>query len=122
MCRAPVLTLSLIISATVIIFFGMHCFSSMKIHSISATRTSDHIVEDIDLARLIGTVATVKDQLCRFKIRFADESFMRIFKHKPFFLWQTDLFLYLEGLDLCFTVYGIADIILIAENRTYRGA
>ena len=79
-------------------------------------------MEDIHLARLIGTVATIKDQLNRFKIRFADESFVRILKYQPFFFRQTDLFLDLEGFDLGLTVYGVADVILIAEDGTYRGA
>ena len=79
-------------------------------------------MEDIYITRLIGTIATIKDQLNRFKIRFADESFVRILKYQPFFLWQTDLLLDLEGLDLGLAVDGVTDIILIAEDRTYRGA
>ena len=122
MCRASVLALSLIKSATVIVFFGSHGFRSVEIHSISATRACNHIVEDIDLARFIGTVTTVKDELCRFEIRFADESFVRVLKYQPFFLGQSYLFLDLEGFDLRLTVHGVADIILIAENGTYRGA
>ena len=91
--RASVLALSLIESATVIVFFGAHGFRSVEIHSISATRACNHIVEDIDLARFIGTVTTVKDELCRFEIRFADESFVRVLKYQPFFLGQSYLFL-----------------------------
>ena len=79
-------------------------------------------MEDIYLARLIGTVASVKDKLHRFKIRFADESFVRVLEYQPFFLGYTDLLLDLEGLDLRFAVHCVADIILIAENGTYRGA
>ena len=94
----------------------------MEIHSITATGTGDNVVEDIYLARLIGTVATVKDKLYRFKIRFADESFVGIFEYQPFFLGQTDLLLYLEGFDLGLTVYRVTDIILIAKDGTYRGA
>ena len=116
MCRASVLTLSLIKPATVIVFLGTHCFSAMEIHSISATGTGDYIVEDIHLARLIGTVSTVKDELCRFEIRFADESFVRVLKYQPFFLGQPYLLLDLEGFDLRLTVHGAADIILIAED------
>ena len=94
----------------------------MQIHSITATGTGDNIVEDIYLARLIGAIATVKDKLCRFEIRFADESLVCVLEYQPFFLGQPNLFLDLEGFDLRLTVYGIADIILIAENGTYRGA
>ncbi len=94
----------------------------MQIHSITATGTGDNIVEDIHLARLIGTVATVTDKLYRFKIRFADESFVSVFEYQPFFLGQTDLLLDLEGFDLRLTVYGVADIILIAKDGTYCGA
>ena len=79
-------------------------------------------MEDIHLARLIGTVTTVKNKLCRFKIRFADESFVRVLKYQPVFLGQPYLLLDLEGFDLRLTVHGVADIILIAENGTYRGA
>ena len=68
----------------------------MQIHSITAAGTSDYIVEDINLTRLIGAIATVKDKLYRFKIRFADESFVRILKYQPFFFRHTDLFLDLE--------------------------
>ena len=79
-------------------------------------------MEDIHLTRLIGAIATVKDKLCRFEIRFADESFVRVFEYQPFFFRQTDLFLDLEGFDLRLTVYRVPDIILIAEDGTYRGA
>ena len=96
MCRASVLALPLIISATVIVFFGAHCFCSVQIHAITATRTGDYIVEDIYLARLIGTIATIKDQLNRFKIRFADESFVRVLEYQPFFLGQAYLLFDLE--------------------------
>ena len=61
MRRASILTFALIISATVIVFFGTHCFRSVEIHSISATRTGDYVVEDINFARFIGAVATIKD-------------------------------------------------------------
>ena len=115
MRRASVLALSLIISATVIVFFGAHYFCSVQIHAITATRAGNNVVEDIHLARLIGTIATVKDQLYRFKIRFADESLVGILEYQPFFL---DL----EGFDLSLIVYGVADIILISEDGTYRGA
>ena len=47
---------------------------------------------------------------------------MRILKYQPFFFRQTDLLLDLEGLDLGLAVDGVTDIILIAEDRTYRGA
>ena len=122
MRRASVLAFSLIKSATVIVFFGTHGLGSVEIHPITATRTGDNVVEDINLAGLIGTVTAVKDKLYRFKIRFADESFVRVLEYQPFFLWQTDLLLDLEGFDLGLTVYGVADIILIAEDGTYRGA
>ena len=91
----------------------------MQIHAITATRTGDYIVEDIYLTRLIGAVATVKDKLYRFKIRFADESLVSVLEYQPFFFRQTDLFLDLEGFDLGLTVNGIPDIILIAEDGTY---
>ena len=122
MRRASILAFSLIKSATVIVFFGKHRLGSVQIHAITATGTGDNIVEDIYLARLIGTVATIKDKLYRFKIRFTDESFVRILKYQPFFFRQTDLFLDLEGFDLGLTVNGVPDIILIAEDGTYRGA
>lgn len=79
-------------------------------------------MEDIDLARLIGTVTTVKDKLCCFEIRFADESLVGVLEYQPFFLGYTDLLLDLERFDPRLTVHGVADIILIAEDRTYRGA
>ena len=122
MRRASVLAFALIIPTTIIVFFGTHCFSSVEIHSITATGTGDNVVEDIYLARLIGTVATVKDKLYRFEIRFADESFVRVLEYQPFFFRQTNLLLDLEGFDLGLTVYRVADIILIAEDGTYRGA
>ena len=121
MRRASVFTLSLIKSATVIVFFGTNCFSSVEIHSITATGTGNNVVKDINLARLIGTVATVKDKLYRFEICFTDESFVCVLEYQPFFLGQPNLFLDLEGFDLGLTVYRVADIILIAEDRTDRG-
>lgn len=114
MRRASVLAFALIIPTTIIVFFGAHRFSSVEIHSISATGTGNHVVEDIHLSGFIGTIATVKDKLHRFKIRFADESFVRVLEYQPFFFRQTDLLLYLEGFDLGLTVYRVADIILIA--------
>ena len=96
MRRASVLALSLIESATVIVFLGAHCFCSVQIHAITATRTGDNVVEDIYLARLIGAIATVKDTLCRFEIRFADESFVRVLEYQPFFLGQAYLLFDLE--------------------------
>ena len=79
-------------------------------------------MEDIHLSGFIGTVATVKDKLCSFKIRFADESFVCVLEYQPFFFRQTNLLLDLEGFDLRLTVNGVTYIILIAEDRTYRGA
>ena len=96
MCRASVLALALIKSATVIVFFGKHRLGSVQIHSVSATRAGDYIVEDIYLARLIGAVATVKNELYRFKIRFADESFVRVLEYQPFLLGQAYLLFNLE--------------------------
>ena len=122
MSRASVLALSLIKSATVIVFFGKHCLGAMQIHSITATRTGDNVVEYIYFARLIGTVATIKDELCRFKIRFTDEGLVSVLEYQPFFLGYTDLLLDLEGFDLRLTVHRVTYIILIAENGTYRGA
>ena len=47
---------------------------------------------------------------------------MGILKYQPFFLGQAYLLFDLEGLDLGLAVDGVADIILIAEDGTYRGA
>ena len=122
MRRASVLAFALIKSSTVIVFFGKHGLGSVKIHSVSATRTGDNVVENIHLAGFIGTVATVKDKLYRFEICFTDESFVCVLEYQPFFLGQTYLLFDLKGLDLRLTVDGVSDIILIAEDRTYRGA
>ena len=47
---------------------------------------------------------------------------MRVLEYQPFFFRQTNLLLDLEGFDLRLTVNGVTYIILIAEDRTYRGA